>query len=216
VLAAQQFSVFVAPTAFFFYLTVAMLMSLTPSKASDQQWGSPNRWLLAVASIVFSAYFAFFGLRLLALDRMLARTQHAIEAGNVQDAANAYAQARRWRPGGSSADIYYSRSMMARAGRAPDLASKLEAWKQAGSAAFSAPETSEDPANAWYNLAVFYGVQDDARGAEMSLRRAIACAPNWFKPHWTLAQILRAKGNLAEARQEAELAANLTAASIQK
>ncbi len=43
----------------------------------------------------------------------------------------------------------------------------------------------------------------------MSLRRAVSLAPKWFKPHWTLAQILQAKGQLAEARQEAEEAANL-------
>ncbi len=119
-LVAEQFSVFIAPTAFFFYLAVAMLMSLTPSEVKDQQ--SPNRWLLAVASVAFSACFAFFGLSLLVADHMLGRTRHAIEAGDVQGAANAYTQARRWRPDGSSADIYYSRSMMALAGKAPDLA----------------------------------------------------------------------------------------------
>jgi cytochrome c-type biogenesis protein CcmH/NrfG len=44
---------------------------------------------------------------------------------------------------------------------------------------------------------------------ESSLRRAIAANPNWFKPHWMLAQQLRRESRLEEAGKEAALAAEL-------
>ena len=56
---------------------------------------------------------------------------------------------------------------------------------------------------------MFYGRQNDLVHTEQSLRAAISCAPNWFKPHWLLAQVLRMTGRLQEARTEAVLAADL-------
>jgi len=38
---------------------------------------------------------------------------------------------------------------------------------------------------------------------ESSLRTAIAKAPNWFKPHWTLAKLFLVQGRLREAEIEA-------------
>ena len=61
----------------------------------------------------------------------------------------------------------------------------------------------EHSQNAWYNLAPFYAARNDAGAAESSLRAAIAHAPKWFKPHWTLAKLLEATGRLPEAALEA-------------
>ena len=82
---------------------------------------------------------------------------------------------------------------------------------QSGAVAQRATETAEDPFNAWYNLGVVYGLQNDAAGAERSLRAAIAAHPTWFKPHWMLAQVLRLEGRRDEARREALLAGELDA-----
>src|SRR5260370_14815205 len=71
------------------------------------------------------------------------------------------------------------------------------------------PGSDEEPQNAWYNLAAFYAARNDAGSAEKSLRAAIAHAPNWFKPHWTLAKLLEATGRLPEALVEAEMAVTL-------
>jgi len=38
---------------------------------------------------------------------------------------------------------------------------------------------------------------------------AIASSPNWFKPHWMLAQVLTAKGRRGQALAEAQVAADL-------
>jgi hypothetical protein len=44
---------------------------------------------------------------------------------------------------------------------------------------------------------------------ENGLRRAIQFAPNWFKPHWTLAQFLELTNRHDEARSEAAIALEL-------
>jgi hypothetical protein len=73
----------------------------------------------------------------------------------------------------------------------------------------AATRDSEEPFNARYNLAGIYALENDAAGAEHSLREAIAANPNWFKPHWTLVQLLRLEGRIREASSEAALAARL-------
>jgi Tfp pilus assembly protein PilF len=85
----------------------------------------------------------------------------------------------------------------------------VAAAQQALAAAVRASRNSEEPQNAWLNLAVSYGRQNDLVHTEQSLRAAISAAPNWFKPHWLLAQVLRIAGRLSEARTEATLAAAL-------
>ena len=48
-------------------------------------------------------------------------------------------------------------------------------------------------------------------GVEHALRSATALAPNWFKPHWSLANLLALTGREEEARREAERAVLLDA-----
>jgi hypothetical protein len=51
---------------------------------------------------------------------------------------------------------------------------------------------------------------NDAAGTERAIRKAAAIAPNWFKPHWTLARMLAAgTGHHAEAVEEARRAMSL-------
>ena len=41
------------------------------------------------------------------------------------------------------------------------------------------------------------------------LRQAIASSPNWFKPHWMLAQVLMTKGHREQALAEGRVAVDL-------
>ena len=69
--------------------------------------------------------------------------------------------------------------------------------------------TSEERQNAFYNLAIFFATQNDSANVERSLRNAIVWAPNWFKPHWTLAKLYSTQKRLQEAEHEAQLAVEL-------
>ena len=81
----------------------------------------------------------------------------------------------------------------------------------AAGAASRATRQPEEAPNAWYNLSVLAAARNDAAGTEYALRQAIAAAPNWYKPHWTLARLLAAQGRSPEAVPEAGRAIQLNA-----
>jgi Tfp pilus assembly protein PilF len=70
----------------------------------------------------------------------------------------------------------------------------------------NATSTSEERSNAWYNLAGFLSTTNSPADVERSLRESIAAAPNWYKPHWVLAQLYVLEKRLDDARREAEIA----------
>ncbi|HTM51003.1 MAG TPA: O-antigen ligase family protein [Bryobacteraceae bacterium] len=198
-LVANQFVVFTAPTALYFYLVTAMLVS------QGKPVGAPNR-LSPLVWAPLSIVLAVLAARLLAADYLLERLRLDLDSGSSPDAALQYQRVRAW---GLTADIWYSRRMAEAARAAGDPVSQLRAWQQALEAGYRATKTAEDPHNAWYSLATLHARQDDFFQTEKCLRGAIQAAPRWFKPHWMLAQTLLAKGRRDEARGEARLAAEL-------
>src|SRR6185436_10477535 len=90
-----------------------------------------------------------------------------------------------------------------------DPVAALRAWQQALEAGYRSTQTAEDPHNAWYSLATLHARQNDYQRTEQCLRAAIASSPNWFKPHWMLAQTLMSRGRREEALGEARRAAEL-------
>jgi Tfp pilus assembly protein PilF len=87
-----------------------------------------------------------------------------------------------------------------------DAEQGLRVLQYAMNAAARAPGTADDPQNALVNLAALRAAINDAPGVEQSLRQAIVVAPNWYKAHWLLAQVLEREGRRAEALEEARLA----------
>ncbi len=198
---SQQFSVMTAPTALLFYVTCALLAPIDRPAFAH----TAVRMALAIAFIACAVPLALG-------DRLLARAQTAIKAGDSSSAAALYA--RYWRvrlPGEFAADIWCSRAALDLAQRTQSPAVRLQALAQAHAAAARAPQTADDPFNAWYNLAAFDSLTGDSAAAEHDLRQAIAARPNWFKPHWTLARLLLLESRLGEAANEAALAVSLDA-----
>ena len=168
-------------------LTVAALLRAAP--------------LTAAVALVLLGY----ALRLSVADWFLARTRDALGANNTVAAAAYYERAARWLPG-ASADLFYSRTMAAAAAKAPDPASAVRTWQQAMAAGQRAVASTDEPANAAYNLAAMHAAANDLARTEESLRAAVSRAPNWFKPYWTLARVLALSGRLEEAEKSAAAA----------
>ncbi len=211
-LVSSQFTSFIVTTALFFYLFLAVPVGLSVSqKDAHAPRRRPNRSLkLGAVAILAALPFAFVAIRLFGADYNVALAQRQLQRGNLRAAAASYSRARGWELPGMSADLWYSRSMAAAAKSSPP-ALAIAAWMQAMEAAIRAVQTVEDRSNAWYNAAEFYAAQNDWPHTEESLRSAIGAAPNWFKPHWILAQVCFAQGRLEEAGAEAKLAAQLDA-----
>ena len=207
-LVAQQFSVFVFTTSLYFHLLIALLVvavlpqrSLSPEKAASPQ----SRWTLAM-SLPVSLVLVLFATHLLIADHALAVAERRIAAEDAKGAANAYRSVLSWQLPGAGDDLAYSRAMQQLAERSPIFATKIAASQQALESAIRAVSNAEDRQNAWYNLATVLATRNDTAGVERALRNAIAWAPNWFKPHWTLAQVLELTNRHAEAVVEARAA----------
>ena len=208
-LAAQQFLSFTIPTALLFYLWLAVVVSLTSARASSGL--KPARFRIAriAVRVALAGLLLLFGVQLWMADWNMSKAQADLDRGRVEAALTDSDQARAWAPPGWSADLYWSRRLVLFAQASTNAIDKLQASDRAFSAALRATSGAEEPQNAWYNLAAFYAARNDAGAAENSLRAAIAHAPNWFKPHWTLAKLLEATGRMPEATLEAEVAVTL-------
>jgi O-antigen ligase len=206
-LVSQLFTSFTAPTAWFFYATIATLIgqSSAPVRLQIRQARAGRIALAAVPSVILTA----FAVMLVYADAQLARVDRLVHAGKLRAAAVAYQQVERWRPPGMRTDLWYSRAMASCAQRAKSPADALGAWQRALEAASRATENAEEPQNAWLNLAGFYGRLNDFGHTEQSLRSAIVCGPNGYKPHWLLSQVLWVGGKVEEAAAEAARAVDL-------
>ncbi len=205
---SEQFTSFTMPTALAYYVTIAMLVSLsvtTPVAAAlrDRQW---MRWAVAIPC---AAILAFFGWRLAMAETALAATRTELHDNRLSEAADDYAEYERWRWPGTSSDLWHSRRLAQIAASNAQPIIRAQAFQQAGAAALRAVETSDAVFNAYYNLSAFYARENDFARTEQSLRSAIRYAPNWYKTHWMLAQVLQAGGRLKEAEQEASTAVSL-------
>jgi len=188
---SQQFTVFTVPTAVIFFSTIGLAVGFAGGSAEP------------VRRFPFALPLLYFAARIGLADHALALAQRDLAAGNVAAAAAHYEAS------GHYSDLWYSRALLAAAGKAPTVASRLPAFQLAASAGERATRTAEDPFNAWYSLSTIRAAQNDAPGTERCLRAAIAAHPTWFKPHWTLAQVLRFESRGEEALHEAALAVNL-------
>lgn len=196
---AHQFSVFTAPTALYFFLNVAMLTALVNAEAR-----APRVSMFIAAPI--SLALVVIAVRMMVADHGLQLVRAKLNAGETTVAAVEYSRVRAL---GLNADIWYSGQLALAAMKSTETVDALRRWQQALESGVRATQTADDPQNAWYNLSILFSQQNDFKQTERCLREAIASSPNWFKPHWMLAQVLLLSGRTAEARAEAELAADL-------
>ncbi|MGH9559805.1 MAG: hypothetical protein ACRD30_11255, partial [Bryobacteraceae bacterium] len=187
-LVAQQFTSFTVPTELYFYLCLAMLIAASVKPDAPPPMAPRSRLLATISAAVFLC----FGVYIVTGDVLLGSASRAIDRGGAAQAEALIARARSWN---AHADVDFSRRLL-----------NLKAWQPAFEAAERAPQTADDPQNALVNLAAFRAASNDPAGVEHCLRRAIAAGPNWFKPHWLLAEVLAHEGRIKEAIAEAQAA----------
>jgi O-antigen ligase len=197
---AQMFSAAVLAPVLLSLLVLAILVSASSPTAnfSPVSPGWRTRIAFSVAGVALMAYAAAITIA----DFNLARFQRRPEIA-------AYESAARLRLPGAAEDIYCSRALSNICRGTGGIGPRLECWHTAVQAAARATVTADDPANAWYNLAIFTAAQNDAAGTKRALTAASRMAPVWFKPHWLLARLLSQTGERAAAISEAERAESL-------
>jgi hypothetical protein len=201
---SQQFTAFTMPTALLFYMTLALIAGLATEAGPPR----PNAVLSGIAPILVLALL-YLAVRITAADRALQLTRNFMDHGNLRAATAEYEAYWYWRLPGTSADVWYSRSWMEQARTSPNQSVVDQALSIAVESAMRGTDSAEEPFAAWYNLALISSLRDDYRTTETSLWRAIGAHPNWFKPHWMLAQELTLVGHFDAAEKEAALAVEL-------
>ena len=204
---AQQFVVFVIPTAFLFFLGIGLLSGFEP-RGSDTI-SMPLRAALAVCTTVAAVFLAVTCYRLVAADVTLARLRAALDAGKRTQATLLWDFAKTQRSSGVTADLYFSRRWAEAASQTQDPLEKLRLSALVIDTARLATTIPEQRQNAWYNFAMLAAAMNDSKTVEASLRATILAGPRWFKPHWALARLLHSAGRTEEAREEAALALDL-------
>ena len=205
---ANQFLAFTVPTALYFYVGAALLVAMNNPRIIQSEtktmpiWG----WLVTVP-IAFA--FVLFAWQLGTADSKLAKLNRAVQAGKVEETIRLYDEFLEIKPQGMSADLWFAGRTLVLLERRWGGEARGAAWQAGLDAARRATEGAEDRHNAFYNLASFQAIRNDFRETENSLRAAILIAPNWYKPHWKLAQIYLAAGLTDKALPAAETATEL-------
>jgi hypothetical protein len=147
-------------------------------------------------------------------DAGYARMAEAVSRGDRARVEDIYRSALRWTIGipFPGYELYASRELAIMARSLGNSAEGRKLWVVSAEAAASAERGGEEGASAAYQAAALAIANGNLPGAESETRKAIALAPNWYKPHLFLAQILSAYGKNAEAAQEQQRGINLAGA----
>jgi hypothetical protein len=186
---ASMFGAVTAGPAFATLLVIAMLVALEPEDQASRPAIRPAT-VFAISAPV-AACLGLFGITLAIDDFNLARFQR-------RPSAALYTTSQRTALPGAGEDLYCSRRLATFCGQS--------CAKSATEAAARATRTADNPPNAWYNFGMFSAEQNDEAKVEIALRTTVSLAPNWFKPHWALANLLALTGRGAEAGREAQKA----------
>jgi len=200
---SAQFSSPVVVTQVYPLALVAMLCAAVSSE--NQSHREPiTLWKVPLA--LAGAGFLLFAAALTISDYLAGSLKRSLESAAIEDAVLRYRRATSASLPGFVPDLYASRSFAKLGLENGAPLSRALAWQTALEAGRRAVQTSEDRQNAFFSLAQLCARQDDIGGTEDNLRRAIQAAPNWFKPHWILAELLLRTGRILEAREQARLA----------
>ncbi len=177
-------------------LAIAMLVAATTEDKTRRIEFRP--WILFVAAAPFGLGLLGYGAALVISDAALMQFQR--DSGPAT-----YQRVVQTELPGAAEDLYCARRLSQICnGDSTCISSAAEAAARAISSA-------DNPANAWYNFAIFQAARNAPAPVEKALGTSIVLAPNWFKPHWALARLLAITGRLVEARAEAARALFLDA-----
>jgi tetratricopeptide (TPR) repeat protein len=192
-LVSLQFTSFTIATAFAFLTLIAALGAKATPVLIERQ---ARVW--RVVPVLFTVVLIVAGYRLMISDWHLQQAKLALDADRTVEAHQEYLAASDWAIAGGGSDLYISRRFASK-GR---LGEALEAGVRA-------TRSAEDRQNAFYNLAALHAASGDAAAVETDLKAAILCSPQWYKAHWTLAELYERQKKFEDAARESEIAFEL-------
>ena len=164
---------------------------------------------LRVPAVVLSAALVASGTSLALQDSAWSDLGSAVEGKDFRRAQDAYSRAARFGFGMPGYELWGSRewaSLGRSLGNSPEAGT---AWKMAAAAASVAEIRGEERFSAAFQSSVLAVAASDLVRAEFEARETIRLAPNWYKGHLLLSQMLGIRGENAGAASEARLSEEL-------
>jgi O-antigen ligase len=197
--AASMFSAASPGPVLLSFLALAILIAECPATEAAAAHPAPlaGLWapVLAAGFLAFAGFLGIYEFRLRQFSR--------------QPSEVSYRAMLRTSLPGAADDLYASRLLQLACQKRTDVASYVGCIQQTLQAAARALHTDDDIASAWYNVAMLSAVQKNLQGTRQGLLEASKASPNWFKPHWTLANLLSQSGEKTQAKSQAQRAAFL-------
>jgi O-antigen ligase len=211
---AHQFNAFVLPTALLYYVVLGTAVGMTvpgrtagAAKSARFAYGS---WVDS-ASMAMAALFVVIAGQWCFLEFRWRQVKSDLDSGNIREALQRYGSIESARPGVPGLDLWFSQQLESGISTVkPGEAPASDVLASAIGAATRACRTSPDRQNAFYNLGILGLLHNDSQAAEKAFRAAAGQAPNWYKPHLLLAEILLQSNRAYAAEEEGAKALDLS------
>lgn len=205
---ASFFASFTLVSALYFWLIAALA---APGEASEEADKTPQRVPIIprVAAAIAACLFVAVGASLAMQDFQWSALAFAVDGRNLSGAAAAFSTAEGVSLGLPGYELFASRefAILGRAlGKGGD---STASWRMAAEASTLAEIRGEDRFNAAYQSSVLAVANADIGRAESEARTTITLAPNWYKAHLLLSQILQVTGKQEESAREAAISKTL-------
>lgn len=209
ILVSSMFASLTLVASLYLWSIAGLAVALVPAESRRESSIRPTEWLLRVPAVVIACVFFFFAVSLAAQDAAWAELRSAVERKDFSDAHEAYSRATLFSAGIPGYELWASREMASLGRSLGDTRDGAACWKEAAEASAVAETRSEERFMAAYQSSVLAIAAGNLQQAELKAREAIQLAPNWYKGHLLLSQILRIAGRNQDAAGEAQVSETL-------
>jgi len=162
-----------------------------------------------IPAYLAASVFFFVAVALTVQDAAWAQMGRAVGRKEFIAARDAWSLATFSSAGMPGYELWGSREMASLGRALGDGQEGSSCWKMAAEAAAVAEKGSEERFSAAYQSSVLAVAAGDVQQAERKARETVQLAPNWYKGHLLLSQILQIKGENEGAEKEAQVSAAL-------
>jgi O-antigen ligase len=209
ILVTSMFASLTLVSSLYLWSIAGLAVALMPAVSRQESSAPAAKWLLRVPAAAVACVFFFFAVSLAAQDAAWADLRSAVDRKDFSDAREAYTHATSVSAGMPGYELWASREMASLGRSLGDTQDGAVCWKTAAEASAVAETRSEERFMAAYQSSVLAIAAGNLQGAERNAREAIQLAPNWYKGHLLLSQILQIAGQNQDAAHEAAVSETL-------
>ena len=194
-------------TSMMLWSLAGLSVALRPVRGGAKYTGKFRMPMLP--AVIVGGAFLLCGVSLAVRDAAWADLGRAVEARDFAVAGRSLTTATTALIDSPGYELWGSRQMATLGRSLGNTPDKSAAWVHAAEAAALAETRGDEPFSAAYQSAVLAVAAGNLGQADVAARRVVRLAPNWYKGHLLLSQLLGAEGKRDAAENEARISAGL-------